>query len=167
MTKKKLPVQPSFPGMEDPVTTTNAVNHPAHYNSGKFEVVEVLEDWGMGPHEFNVIKYVARAGKKDPAKHIEDLEKGAWYLARKIELMKAAKEGRPVVRPNDMNPRVPTIPQAQEKDFMILGGEWVRVELTDDNEKSQIVWAFIPAHQHLPYASTLQEGKKCSMGFIG
>lgn len=82
-----------------------AVNHPAHYNSGKIEVIEALEDWNLGFHLANTIKYCARAGKKDPTKEIEDLEKAAWYLKRKIELLKAEKEKRAVTRPNDMNPR--------------------------------------------------------------
>jgi hypothetical protein len=34
---------------------------------------------------FNVVKYVARAGKKDPAKELEDLKKAAFYLDRKIK----------------------------------------------------------------------------------
>lgn len=80
----------------------NQVDHPPHYTFGRFEVIEVLEDWDLGPHLFNVVKYVARAGKKDPAKEIQDLEKAAWYLNRRIELLKAAKEGRDACRPNDM-----------------------------------------------------------------
>ena len=24
------------------------VNHPNHYNKGKFEVIDVIEDWGLG-----------------------------------------------------------------------------------------------------------------------
>lgn len=77
------------------------VAHPSHYNSGKIEVIEAIEDWGLGFHLGNTIKYAARAGKKDPAKEIEDLEKGLWYLERRIELLKARAEGREV----DMNPR--------------------------------------------------------------
>jgi hypothetical protein len=33
----------------------------------------------------NAVKYVARAGKKDPAKRIEDLRKAQWYLQREID----------------------------------------------------------------------------------
>lgn len=83
------------------------VNHPSHYNAGKIEVIEFIEDQGFGPgfHIGNAIKYAARAGKKDPAKEIEDLEKAEFYLQREIEILKAKKEGREPVRPNDMNPR--------------------------------------------------------------
>lgn len=78
------------------------VNHPSHYNSGKIEVIEALEDWNLNFHLANAVKYCARAGKKDPTKEIEDLQKAVWYIQRRIELLKAAKEGRAVVRPNDM-----------------------------------------------------------------
>ncbi len=83
------------------------VNHPKHYTTGKIEVIEFIEDQGFGPGFCmgNAIKYAARAGKKDPTKEIEDLEKAQWYLKRRIETLKAAKEGREPVRPNDMNPR--------------------------------------------------------------
>lgn len=84
---------------------SDPVNSPSHYASGKIEVIEAIEDWGLDFHSGNVVKYVARAGKKDPTKVIEDLEKAGWYLKRRIELLKAAKEGRDVTRPNDMNPR--------------------------------------------------------------
>jgi hypothetical protein len=67
---------------------TDAVNHPSHYNAGKIEVIEAIEDWGLCYHRGNVVKYVARAGKKDPAKEIEDLEKAQWYLSRKISKLK-------------------------------------------------------------------------------
>ena len=84
------------------VEHVSMVAHPPHYNSGKIEVIEAIEDWKLGYHLGNTVKYCARAGKKDPAKEIEDLEKGAWYLNRKIELLKAAKEKRDSWRPNDM-----------------------------------------------------------------
>lgn len=73
------------------------INHPSHYASGKIEVIEAIEDWGLGFHLGNVTKYVARAGKKDSAKTIQDLEKAIWYLRRKIEILKENPR-----RPNDM-----------------------------------------------------------------
>lgn len=77
------------------------VNHPKHYNEGKIEVIEFIEDKVQDDfHRGNAIKYIARAGKKDPSKFIEDLEKAIWYLNRRIEVEK----GNPR-RPNDMNPK--------------------------------------------------------------
>lgn len=78
------------------------VSHPKHYNSGKIEVIEAIEDWKLTYHRGNAVKYIARAGKKDPEKEIEDLEKAVWYLNRDLENLRATKEGREPVRPNDM-----------------------------------------------------------------
>ena len=60
------------------------INHPKHYTSGGIEVIDAIEAWDLPYHLGNVVKYVARAGKKseDPTK---DLQKAAWYLSRAIE----------------------------------------------------------------------------------
>jgi hypothetical protein len=64
------------------------VNHPGHYTFGKFEVIDVLEDWfPADPLLWQVGKYIARAGHKDTA--LQDLEKAAWYLQRRIDKEKA------------------------------------------------------------------------------
>jgi hypothetical protein len=81
---------------------SDIVNHPPHYNSGRIEVIEAIEDWKVGFHRGNAIKYIARAGRKNPAKEIEDLEKARWYLAREIELIRSQAEDRDPCRPNDM-----------------------------------------------------------------
>jgi len=66
----------------------NEVSRPSHYTSSKVEVIDAIEAWGLGYHLGNVVKYVARAGKKNPTKDIQDLEKAAWYLNRRIENLK-------------------------------------------------------------------------------
>jgi len=62
--------------------TPSPVNHPAHYNAGKFEVIAVIEDWNLGFHLGNVVKYIARADHK--GRKMEDLRKAKWYLYREI-----------------------------------------------------------------------------------
>lgn len=69
----------------------DSVNHPSHYTSGKIEVIEAIEDWELNFHRGQVIKYVARAGKKDPTKTLEDLKKAAWYLNREIKKFEIGK----------------------------------------------------------------------------
>ena len=59
------------------------VNHPKHYNTGKIEVIEAIEEWEMGFCDGNVIKYVAR--HKHKGRPIEDLKKAKWYLERLIQ----------------------------------------------------------------------------------
>jgi hypothetical protein len=83
---------------------TDNVNHPKHYTFGRIEVIEAIEDWKLSFHRGNAIKYVARAGVKNPDKTVEDLEKAVWYLKREIELVKSQTEKREPLRPNDMNP---------------------------------------------------------------
>ena len=66
------------------------VNCPPHYTSGKYEVIDVLEDWFPNdPHLFIIVQYLARWDKKgDP---LENLAKAEFYLKRKIEQLKSAK----------------------------------------------------------------------------
>lgn len=64
------------------------VNHPSHYTDGKIEVIDFIEDKGLGFHLGNAVKYIARAGKKDPDKAVEDPEKARWYLDREISRRK-------------------------------------------------------------------------------
>lgn len=63
--------------------TIEHVNHPNHYNKGKFEVIEVIEDWGLGFNLGNAIKYIGRCEHKENKK--QDLEKALWYIKRELE----------------------------------------------------------------------------------
>ena len=62
-----------------------AVDHPSHYNTGKIEVIDFLEDQKLGFHLGNSVKYICRAGYKNPEKTKEDLEKAIWYIRRYID----------------------------------------------------------------------------------
>lgn len=61
------------------------VSRPAHYTSGGVETIDAIEAWGLGFHLGNAVKYISRAGKKDPAKTVEDLRKAIWYIERDIK----------------------------------------------------------------------------------
>ena len=72
-------------------TVNNAVEHPKHYNMGKYETIEVIEDWfstdaTLGFYLGNTIKYVSRYAHKDNP--VQDLEKAKFYLDRAISLLK-------------------------------------------------------------------------------
>lgn len=63
----------------------DAINHPPHYTShpSGVECIDIVE-----PMPFNVgnaIKYLWRAGLKDPANPITDLKKAVWYVQREIK----------------------------------------------------------------------------------
>lgn len=70
----------------------DVVNHPSHYTDGNIEVMDFIEDKQLNFARGNVIKYVSRAGKKDPNKELEDLQKGFWYLNREIERLKKLQD---------------------------------------------------------------------------
>ena len=63
----------------------DVINHPAHYTDGKYEVIDFIEQYKLPFHLGNTVKYICRAGKKDPAKTVEDLRKALWYLKRFYE----------------------------------------------------------------------------------
>jgi len=65
------------------IARREAVNHPPHYNQGKIEVIDAIEDWGLDFNAGNVVKYVARHQHK--AEPLEDLKKARWYLDRIIK----------------------------------------------------------------------------------
>ena len=71
--------------MEQIEMTKDAVNHPQHYESSvpEIECIQVVRHFNF--NRGNAIKYIWRAGKKDPSKEVEDLEKAIWYIKDEIE----------------------------------------------------------------------------------
>jgi hypothetical protein len=63
------------------------VNHPVHYGGAGnlYEAIKVIDAWDLGFCLGNTVKYISRAGKKDPKKELEDLKKALWYLNHHIE----------------------------------------------------------------------------------
>ena len=68
------------------------VNHPEHYETGKFECIEVMQealgadvtkDFCLG----NAFKYIYRCQKKHESP-VEDVKKAQWYLGKFLELEK-------------------------------------------------------------------------------
>lgn len=67
----------------------DAVNAPAHYTRLTPQPIDVIESWQLPFHESQVLKYIARAGHKDPDKLLEDMRKAEFYLKRKIAILEA------------------------------------------------------------------------------
>lgn len=64
----------------------STIDHPKHYNTGKIEVIDFIEDQKLGFHLGNVVKYICRERKSNnEIERLEDLEKAIWYLKRYIE----------------------------------------------------------------------------------
>lgn len=68
------------------------IDHPDHYHPNSIEAIDVIEAWGLNFSLGNTVKYISRAGRKDPSKKIQDLQKASWYLSREIERLKTEKE---------------------------------------------------------------------------
>lgn len=55
-----------------------------HYENNKgYDVIDFIKDYGLNFNRGNIIKYLARAGKKD--NELQDLRKALDYLQREIE----------------------------------------------------------------------------------
>lgn len=54
------------------------VDHPSHYNHGKIEVIDFIEDQKLGFTLGNAVKYICRCRYKDNM--LEDLKKARWYI---------------------------------------------------------------------------------------
>jgi hypothetical protein len=67
----------------------DVVNKPKHYTTGKYEVIDVIEDWNLNFRLANAVKYIAR--HKHKGKPLEDLKKALWYLQREIDKHGATK----------------------------------------------------------------------------
>ena len=72
----------------------DAVNHPAHYESGQFECIDVMEET-QGTEAVlafclcNAFKYLYRHRRKNG---VEDIEKARWYLDKYIEIAERETE---------------------------------------------------------------------------
>lgn len=60
------------------------VDHPDYYKRGGIEAIDAIEAWELGFNLGNVVKYIARAGRKTKD-GLQDLKKAAWYLDREIK----------------------------------------------------------------------------------
>lgn len=72
-------------GLNDPV------NHPPHYTSDPsgVECIQITQhrNFCIG----NAIKYLWRAGLKDSAPQVQDLQKAVWYINQEIERIQNAQ----------------------------------------------------------------------------
>ena len=76
----------SVRGLGD-LAAREAASHPAHYGgeANPYEAIKVIEAWDLNFNLGNVVKYIARAGKKEKNTLIGDLEKARQYLDFEIE----------------------------------------------------------------------------------
>lgn len=71
------------------VQPNDQVNHPSHYNQGKIEVIDFIEDQQLDFALGNALKYICRAPYK--GKELEDLRKAEWYIRHRIQALEAGE----------------------------------------------------------------------------
>ncbi len=66
---------------------SDLVEDPQHYGgaANPYEHQKVVRAWGLNYWLGCCTKYICRAGKKDPAKTLEDLKKARKYLQMEID----------------------------------------------------------------------------------
>lgn len=72
------------------MTIPDNVNHPSHYETGKFECIDVMQE-AIGLEDVkgfcicNAFKYIYRCCHKHQSP-LEDVKKAIWYLNKFVEL---------------------------------------------------------------------------------
>lgn len=68
---------------------SEAVTHPQYYGGDtQYEAIKVIEAWDLNFSLGSALKYICRAGKKDPKTEIQDLEKAKFYLELQIKKLR-------------------------------------------------------------------------------
>lgn len=77
-----------------------SINHPTHYGGQQnpYEAIKIIEALDLGFCLGNTVKYISRAGKKDPTKELEDLRKARWYLDREIQKLEHKALGEKIIK---------------------------------------------------------------------
>lgn len=62
-----------------------------HYGAADdpYEVIKVVEAWGLGLHLGTAVIYIARAGKKEGNPPQKDLKKALYYIKRAVDRLEA------------------------------------------------------------------------------
>lgn len=88
--------QPSKEALKEPLynqAKESTINNPSHYGGkdNPYEAIKVIKACSLDFNTGNAVKYILRAGKKDPSKEIEDLKKAIWYLQDKVNDLEKVK----------------------------------------------------------------------------
>ena len=96
------------------------VNHPAHYNTGKYESIDVMvETQGIEAVKnfciCNAFKYIYRHRFKN---RTEDIKKAIWYLNKYVELNELTTD--------EIEPKL----MGKSADVMYIDDSWAMCEST-------------------------------------
>ena len=121
-----------------PSESYDAIN-PNHYKGDReFEPIDVIEDWGLGYHLGNALKYISRNGRKPGEDPREGLSKAIWYLERLQD--KYAEEA---AQKEDADDMLESIRRQEEVEFHALG---------DVARTNGILSTVIPGPDHAMFA---------------
>ena len=91
LSKKQFVISAGQSNASGLISSSETINHPQHYGGDTtYEAIKVIHAWELGFSLGNAVKYIARAGKKDPDKEIEDLEKAVWYVQDRIKELRTS-----------------------------------------------------------------------------
>jgi hypothetical protein len=76
----------------EPVTTTDPIN-PGHYTRGEIQLIQLIRH--LTYNRGAAVKYLVRAGVKDPVKELEDLQKALWYVQDEIQRLTGVGDHAP------------------------------------------------------------------------
>ena len=66
------------------------VDHPSHYNQGRIEVIDFIDDQDLNFSLGNAVKYICRSGHK--GSKLQDLKKAIWYLEHEVKSIEGKKK---------------------------------------------------------------------------
>jgi hypothetical protein len=75
---------------EHSISSGDPIN-PAHYRVGNTEVIDFIEDWNLGYHRGNALKYMCRCGQKPGNPAAQDIRKAIWFLERYLKNLETTK----------------------------------------------------------------------------
>lgn len=82
----------------EPEPEEDVVNHPKHYKlANGIEAIDLMEMTStasefVGHLRNTALKYIIRAGYKDPTKYVQDLDKAKWYITKLQEFHTKCEE---------------------------------------------------------------------------
>ena len=83
--KREMELEELYAELEKAKEVDNMVVHPPHYTFSKYEVKDIIREWGMNFALGSAIKYVARCEHKGNKR--QDLEKAIFFIQDELNNM--------------------------------------------------------------------------------
>lgn len=103
----------------------------------QYEVIKIIEHFELDFKTGNILKYLLRAGKKDPSTRLEDLNKGLYYFQRLVDSEAKKQPIEVTLNINDqLTPKIEEVKEKIKKSFQLIIGSYIKskVELLSESE---------------------------------